>query len=217
MRITSIEDVRNVRNAINERYVITTLSNVSLAPQLGEATVNAVEYKITERALHQLCQVLGVPFNFARTISEKMPDIWQELSKRLVHESSRLVTVKIDGDPRKILGIFTPREYHISLKTFLRLVNSIYTEISDLSGVENIVVDLDHESATAFFYTPKELYPIKDDVRDTFKYGVGFSASSLEMYSPTVSESLYRLICSNMTYTPAYGGVRFKRDRKSVV
>ena len=210
MRATSIEEVRSVRDSLNESYVVTTLSNISVAPELGEATVNGVDYKLSSRALQQLCQMLGVPLHFAKTLSEKMPDVFTHLTNRLVHESSRLVTIKVNGYPQSILGLFNPREDYITLKKFLGIVETIYKAMSDFSGVEKLVVDINHESATAFFYTPKEFSPIRKDFTDIFKFGVAFSVSTLEMYSPSVSESVYRLICSNMTYAPAFGGTRFR-------
>jgi len=218
MRVTSIDEVRTVRDALNERYEVTTLSNVALSPQLSGATINGGEYKLSKRALQQLCQMLGVPLNFAVTLSEKMPDIWQDLTSRLVYESSRLITVKIDGNLPIVLGLFVPREGYISLRKFLGMVETIYNAITDFSGVENMVVDVNHESSTAFFYTAKEFMPIRKDFTDIFKYGVAFSVSTLEMYAPSISESTYRLICSNMTYAPAFGGTRFRsRNEERIV
>ncbi len=218
MRATSIEEVRSVRDSLNESYVVTTLSNVSVAPELGEATVNGVDYKLSSRALQQLCQMLGVPLHFAKTLSEKMPDVFRHLTNRLVYESSRLVTIKVNGYPQIILGLFNPREDYFTLKKFLGIVETIYRSMSEFSGVEKLVVDVDHESATAFFYTPKEFTPIRKDFTDIFKFGVAFSVSTLELYSPAVSESLYRLICSNMTYAPAFGGTRFRsRNEERII
>ncbi|MDA2920883.1 hypothetical protein MYX76_15565 [Desulfobacterota bacterium AH_259_B03_O07] len=218
MRATSIEEVRSVRDSLDESYVVTTLSDVSVAPELGEATVNGVEYKLSSRALQQLCSMLGVPLHFAKTLSEKMPDVFRHLTNRLVYESSRLVTVKVNGYPQTILGLFNPREDYITLKRFLGIVETIYKAMSDFSGVEKLIVDINHESATAFFYTPKEFTPIRKDFTDIFKFGVAFSVSTLELYSPSVSESLYRLICSNMTYAPAFGGTRFRsRNEERII
>lgn len=73
-----------------------------------------------------------------------------------------------------------------------------------------MVVDVNDMSSSAFFYTPGTFSPIKSESEDLFRYGIGFSASSLEMYSPTISESLLRLVCTNMTYAPAHGGMSFK-------
>ncbi len=218
MRVTSIEEARSVRDSLNENYVVTTLSDVSVSPQLGKATVNGVEYQLSSRALQQLCQMLGVPVHFAKKLSEKMPEVFTHLTNQLVHESSRLVTIKVNGYPQTILGLFNPREDYITLKKFLGIVETIYKAMSDFSGVEKLVVDINHESATAFFYTPKEFSPIRKDFTDIFKFGVAFSVSTLEMYSPSVSESVYRLICSNMTYAPAFGGTRFRsRNEERIV
>ncbi|MGE5446240.1 MAG: hypothetical protein ACM3SR_16865, partial [Ignavibacteriales bacterium] len=72
--------------------------------------------------------------------------------------------------------------------------------------------------SSAFFYTPNEFSPIKTNSTDLFRYGIGFSASSLEYYQPSISESLYRLICSNMTYAPSHGGVIFRsRDKERIL
>lgn len=211
MRLTTIEDVREKRReSLKEKYLNRSLSRIRLSSKIGEASIDGFPYRLSGLAVKQMCQMLNIPLNFAVSLSEKMPDIWEELQKRLTRESSKRVTLKIDPQQAAVLGLFTLRDDYITLWRFLYITERIYEAMADFSGVKNLVVDVNHESSTAFFYTPKEFAPIRKDFTDIFRYGVGFSASSIEMYSPSISESLFRLICTNMTYAPAFGGVRFR-------
>ena len=142
-----------------------------------------------------------------------MPDIWKQISDRLLSNSSMPVTVKIDPERQEIVGLFQERDDVISLKRFLHIADLMYDAIKDFSGVANMIVDVSHESSTAFFFMPNDFSPIRKDFTDVFRYGIGFSSSSVELYPPSISESLYRLICTNLTYAPAYSGKRF-RTRK---
>ena len=87
MRLQNIEDVRNMRTSIVERYEVNILSKVRLSPQLREASINGSTFKMSNRALYQLCGILGISFHFAMLLSEKMPDIWTQVNERIVKES----------------------------------------------------------------------------------------------------------------------------------
>lgn len=216
MRLTSIEDVRNVIFSLSERYEVNTLSDIMLSPQMREASIKGSTFKMSHRAIHQLCTILGIPFHFAMILSERMPDIWKDVNERITRESSKLITLKIEGD--EVLGIFIPKERHFTLQSFLNMVDLVFVGMSEQTGVESMIVDVNHESSTAYLYTPKDFAPFTNDFTDIFKFGVGFSVSSLEMYSPTISESILRLVCTNMTYAPAHAGMRFKsRDQDRIL
>lgn len=216
MRLQNIEDVRNLRSSLVERYEVDTLSKVRLSPQLREASINGSTFKMSKRALYQLCGILGISFHFAMLLSEKMPDIWTQVNERIVQESSKLVTIKIKDE--EILGLFIPKDTYFTLRSFLGIVDRVYEAMTEQFGVDNMLVDVNDESSTAYLYTPKQFSPFQNDFTDIFKYGVGFSVSTLEMYSPSVSESILRLICSNMTYSPVNTGTRFKsRDADRIV
>ncbi|MGE5444226.1 MAG: hypothetical protein ACM3SR_06415, partial [Ignavibacteriales bacterium] len=198
MRLQSIEEVKNYKDSLTEVYVSTMLSEVRLGSVIGEISLRGVDYKLSSSAVYRICRVLGVPYSFAMTLSERMPDIWRELSSRIVSQSNKQVTFKIDNYSSKVIGLFPTRDDYISIQRFLAITEPLYSKISQFSGVENILVDVNDESSSAFFYTPNEFSPIKTNSTDLFGYGIGFSASSLEYYQPSISESLYRLICSNM-------------------
>ena len=216
MRLQNIEDVRNMRTSIVERYEVNILSKVRLSPQLREASINGSTFKMSNRALYQLCGILGISFHFAMLLSEKMPDIWTQVNERIVQESSKLVTIKIKDE--EIIGIFIPKDRYFTLRGFLQIVDRVYEAMDEKTGVGSMTVDVNDESSTAYIYTPKDFAPLQNDFTDIFKFGVGFSVSTLELYSPSVSESLLRLICSNMTYAPAHAGMRFKsRDADRIV
>jgi len=178
--------------------------------RIGKVALNFREYVLSERAAGQLCRVLGVPYYFARSMSSQMPDLWKELSGRITTGSQKEITFKVDDTSFTVIGLFPRRSDFISLRKFLEITEDIYIKVSEKAGVERIVVDVDNVSSSAFFFTPGTFSPIKSESEDLFRYGIGFSASSLEMYSPSISESLLRLICTNMTYAPAHGGMSFK-------
>ena len=210
MRITSIEEVRNLNDSLNESYVHARLSDIVPTSEIGKIALNFREYILSERAASQLCRVLGVPYYFARSMSSQMPDLWKELSGRITTGSQKEITFKVDDTSFTVIGLFPRRSDFISLRKFLEITEDIYKKVSDIAGVENMVVDVDDVSSSSFFYTPGTFSPIKSESEDLFRYGIGFSASSLEMYSPSISESLLRLVCTNMTYAPAQGGMSFK-------
>ena len=218
MRLQSIEEVKNFRDSVTEVYVTAVLSDVRLGSVIGEVSLQGRDYTLSSRAVYRICRVLGVPYSFAMTLSERMPDIWRELSSRIVSQSNKQVTFKVERDSAKIIGLFPTRDDYISVHRFLEITETLYGKISQFSGVENILVDVNDESSSAFFYTPNEFSPIKTNSNDLFRYGIGFSASSLEYYQPSISESLYRLVCSNMTYAPSHGGVIFRsRDQERIL
>ena len=210
MRLTSIEEVRNLNDSLDESYVHARLSDIVPTSEIGKIALNFREYILSERAASQLCRVLGVPYYFARSMSSQMPDLWKELTGRITTVSQKEITFKVDDKSFTVIGLFPRRSGFISLRKFLEITEDIYRKVSDEAGVENMVVDVDDVSSSAFFYTPGTFSPIKSENEDLFRYGIGFSASSLEMYAPSISESLLRLICTNMTYAPAHGGVSFK-------
>ncbi|HEX3036006.1 MAG TPA: hypothetical protein VHT73_12935 [Thermodesulfobacteriota bacterium] len=218
MRLSTIEEVRNVKDSIQESYVTSELSGVKLGSRIGEIALGGREHKLSREGIYQMCRVLGVPYSFARTLSERMPDVWQDLSSRLVSQSYRKVTFKVDPESSNVIGLFQARDDYVSIKRFLEITEMLYRKVASAAGVDNIRVDINDESSSAFFYTPKEFSPIKTNSNDLFKYGIGFSASSLEIHSPSISESLFRLICSNLTYAPSHGGVVFRsRDQERVL
>lgn len=210
MRVTSIEEVRNLNDSLGESYVHARLSDIVPTAEIGKVALNFREYILSERAASQLCGVLGVPYYFARSMSSQMPDLWKELSGRITTGSPKEITFKVDDKSFTVIGLFPRRADFVSLKKFLEMTEGIYLKVSEKAGVENLVVDVNDVSSTAFFYTSGTFTPIKSESEDLFRYGIGFSASSLEMYSPSISESLLRLICTNMTYAPAHGGMSFR-------
>jgi len=218
MRLQSIEEVKNFRDSVTEVYVTAMLSDVRLGSVIGEISFQGKDYKLSSGAVYRICRVLGVPYSFAMTLSERMPDIWRELSSRIVSQSNKQLTFKVDNNSAKVIGLFPERDDYISIRGFLEITEILYRQISQVSGVENILVDVNDESSSAFFYTPNEFSPIRTNSADLFRYGIGFSASSLEYYQPSISESLYRLVCSNMTYAPSHGGVIFRsRDQERIL
>lgn len=218
MRLQSIEEVKNFKDSVSEVYVTAVLSDIRLGSVIGEITLDGREYKLSPGAVYRMCRVLGVPYSFAMTLSERMPDIWRELSSRIVSQSNKQVTFKVERDSSKVIGLFPTRDDYISVEKFLEITETLYKKIPQFSGIENILVDVNDESSSAFFYTPNEFSPIKTNGADLFRYGIGFSASSLEYYQPSISESLYRLVCSNMTYAPSHGGVIFRsRDQERIL
>lgn len=210
MRVTSIEEVRNLNDSLNESYVHARLSDIVPTSEIGKIALNFREYILSERATGQLCRVLGVPYYFARSMSSQMPDLWKELSGRITTGSQKEITFKLDDKSFTVIGLFSRRSDFISLRRFLEITEDIFTKVSNTAGVHNMVVDVNDMSSSAFFYTQGTFSPIKSESKDLFRYGIGFSASSLEMYSPSISESLLRLVCTNMTYAPAHGGMSFK-------
>jgi len=210
MRITSIEEVKNLYDSLDESYVHARLSDIVPTVEIGKIALNFREYILSDRAASQLCRILGVPYYFARSMSSQMPDLWKELSGRITTGSQKEITFKVDDESFEVVGLFPRRSDFISLGKFLRITEEIYRRLSERTGVENMFVDINDFSSTAFFYTPGTFSPIKSESSDLFRYGIGFSASSLEMYAPSISESLLRLVCTNMTYAPAQGGMSFK-------
>lgn len=210
MRVTSIEEVRNLNDSLDESYVHARLSDIVPTAEIGKIALNFREYVLSERAAGQLCRVLGVPYYFARSMSSQMPDLWKELTGRITTVSQKEITFKLDDKSITVIGLFPRRSDFISLRKFLENTEEIYRKVSNTAGVHNMVVDVDAVSSSAYFYTPGTFSPIKSESEDLFRYGIGFSASSLEMYSPSISESLLRLVCTNMTYAPAHGGMSFK-------
>ncbi len=210
MRLTSIEEVRNLNDSLNESYVHARLSDIVPTSEIGKIALNFREYILSEKASSQLCRVLGVPYYFARSMSSQMPDLWKELSGRITTSSQKEITFKLDDESFTVIGLFPRRSDFISVRKFLEITEDIYRKVSNKAGVENMVVDVDDVLSSAFFYTPGTFSPIKSESEDLFRYGIGFTASSLEMYSPSISESLLRLVCTNMTYAPAHGGMSFK-------
>lgn len=210
MRITSIEEVGNLNDSLDESYVHARLSDIVPTSEIGKIALNFREYVLSDKASGQLCRILGVPYYFARSMSSQMPDLWKELSGRITTGSQKEITFKVDDKSFEVIGLFPRRGDFISLRKFLSITEELYGKVSETSGVENMVVDVNDFSSSAFFYTPDTFSPIKSESEDLFRYGIGFSASSLEMYSPSISESLLRLVCTNMTYAPAHGGMSFK-------
>ncbi len=218
MRLQSIEEVKNFRDAVSEVYVTAELSDIRLGSTVGEMALDGREYKLSQGAVYRMCRILGVPYSFAMALSERMPDIWRELSSRITSESNKQVTFKVERDSSKVIGLFPARDDYVSIQMFLSITEMLYKKISGFPGITNMLVDIDDESSSAFFYTPREFSPIQTNGSDLFRYGIGFSASSLEYYSPSISESLFRLICSNMTYAPSHGGVTFRnRDHGRIL
>ncbi|MEQ9617736.1 MAG: hypothetical protein RIG61_01000 [Deltaproteobacteria bacterium] len=210
MRLTSIEEVRDLNGSIDESYVHARLSDIVPTSEIGKIALDFREYILSERAASQLCRVLRVPYYFACSMSSQMPDLWKELSGRITTGSQKEITFKVDDESLTVIGLFPRRSSFISLRRFLEITDDIYRKVHEEAGVENMVVDIDDVSSSAFFYTPVTFCPIEAKSEDLFRYGIGFSASSLEMYAPSISESLLRLICTNMTYAPTYGGMHFK-------
>ena len=178
MRLQSIEEVKNFRDSISEQYVTAVLSDVRLGSVIGEISLQGRDYTLSSSAVYRICRVLGVPYSFAMTLSERMPDIWRELSSRIVSQSNKQVTFKVDNNSSKIIGLFPTRDDCISVHRFHEITETLYGKISQFSGVENMLMDVNDESSSAFFYTPNEFSPIKTNSTDLFRYGLVFCIQS---------------------------------------
>jgi hypothetical protein len=160
-------------------------------------SINGKQVEMTKDAFKGLCKTVGLPVGFDKTFSQAFGDkARQQLVNKLKIASqakgNSSVSVVINPESRKIIGVQKEVKDLISNKTFLDTTSSIINkyglEVNDFSVSDNGAIAINASS-------PGNVWGLPGLKNEEFFGGISFNNSVNGGFQ--VSPYLHRLVCAN--------------------